>query len=121
MTPETHIIKIPRWHPRRVNQLLSAHWAVAARMKRSDVEMVHAYSRAVPKATAPRQVTLIITLKPGQRGGDVDSYFKSCLDSLVNLQLLTDDNRQGVTLQPVQYRRGTSTDWGTEIILQDLC
>ena len=61
-----------------------------------------------------------ILLKPRQRGGDTDAYWKSCLDALCQAELLVDDNRQHVELCPVQYRRATDATWGTAIFLEDI-
>jgi Holliday junction resolvase RusA-like endonuclease len=101
-------------------QLLSGHWAQAARKKKSDARMVWAYaaSAQVPKATGKRSLELTIILEKRQRAADPDAYFKSTCDALVRCGLLTDDNRQGVELLPIKYERGERK--ATRIILKDL-
>jgi len=99
-------VTIPNWHPTRLNTLLGAHWAVAARMKKADRRMLCVTCHGIPKATGKRRVTLTIGLKPRQRAGDPDCYWKSLLDGLVQCKLLVDDNRQHVECMPVQYERG---------------
>jgi Holliday junction resolvase RusA-like endonuclease len=117
-----YTLHIPRWQPRRLNELLSCHWAKAARLKRADRQMIAAYARKAktPQATGKRRVMLTILLKPHQRGADPDAYHKSYLDSLVYAGLLIDDNRQHVELAPVQYRRAGEQDWGTIVALEDI-
>jgi Holliday junction resolvase RusA-like endonuclease len=63
-------------------------------------------------------VSLRITLARGQRGPDPDAWWKSALDALVHAGLLTDDNRQGVELGPVEYDRGPHRK--TVITLEDI-
>jgi len=115
----THTLTVDGWHPARLNQLL-AHWAVRARLKRADREMValHARLAGVPPATGKRRVSLVLTLGPRQRGGDPDAYWKSVLDALVHAGLLLDDNRQGVELGRVAFRRGEIK--ATRIVLEDV-
>lgn len=109
---------IERWHPAKVNQLLSGHWSKGHRLKKRDREMVWAYAQGTPKASAKRRLELTIVLQKGQRGGDVDAYHKSTLDALKHAGLILDDNRQGVELLPILYERGPG--WGTRIRLWDL-
>jgi Holliday junction resolvase RusA-like endonuclease len=111
-------IRIQRWHPARLNELLGGHWSKGHRLKKRDREMVWAYSQGNPKAEGKRRVELTIVLKRAQRGGDPDSYFKSVCDALKHAGMLVDDNRQGVELAPVRYERGE--DWGTIIRLWNL-
>ena len=113
-------VTVPRWHPTPLNKLLKMHHMAAHRAKKGDMQMVAVYGRHVPKAVGKRRVRLILRLKKGQRGVDPDAPLKVALDALVAAGLLTDDNRQGVELAPVHYERGTETDWGTVIVLEDL-
>lgn len=115
-----YVLDIPRWHPAPLNQLLG-HWATANRRKKSDRLMVLAYARQAkfPQAERKRQVEMTITLKPKARACDPDAYYKSTLDALVHAGLLVNDSYLWVTLLPVAFRRGTTTDWGTRIVLTD--
>lgn len=113
-------IVIDRWHPARLNQIMGGHWSGGHRLKKRDREMVWAYSRGKPKAPGKRRIETVIVLKPKQRGGDPDAYFKSLCDALKHAGMIVDDNRQGVELMPVRYERGTTERWGTSIRLWDI-
>jgi len=115
-----YILTIPDWAPTPLNKLLSAHWGTPAKRKKADARMIWAYaaSAQIPKATGKRSVELTITLAPRQRAADPDAYFKSGCDALVRCGLLTDDNRQGVELLPVRFKRGERK--ATRIVLRDL-
>jgi Holliday junction resolvase RusA-like endonuclease len=99
---------------------MGGHWAVAARRKKADAQMIAVYGRNVPKAAGKRRVELEIILKPRHRGGDVDSYWKSTLDGLKRAGLIVDDNRQHCEISQPTYSRGTETNWGTVIRLTDI-
>lgn len=114
----THGLIIDGWHPCRLNQLVSVHWANRSRLKRVDRQFVATYGRDLPRATGKRRVRLRIVLGPGQRAGDPDAYWKSLLDALVHAGLLLDDNRQHVELGPVAFDRAEKRR--TEIILEDI-
>jgi hypothetical protein len=116
----THTLKIDGWHPAKINDLYRGHWAIRARLKRTDRELLAAYAKlaGIPQAEGKRRVSLVLTLAPGQRGGDPDAYWKSTLDALVHAGLLLDDNRQGVELGTVTFRRGPARQ--TTILLEDL-
>jgi Holliday junction resolvase RusA-like endonuclease len=118
----TFTMIIPHWHPTRLNILMGKHWAKTGRLKKADAAMIWYYGKSIVmfKATGKRKAELTIILKKGHRGADPDAYNKSLLDALVTCGLLTDDNRQGVELMPVVYRRGTDTNWGSEIRLWDI-
>ena len=117
----THTLVIARWHPRRLNELLGCHWTKAARLKKADRQMIAgcALRDRIPRAAGKRRLSVLIRLRPRQRGGDPDCYWKSLCDALKHAGLLRDDNRQWVELVPVRYERGTADDWGTEITLED--
>lgn len=116
----TYTVTIPGWHPTRLNQLLR-NWGKEHRLKSKDRGIVGSYcllSARIPPAMGKRRVTLTIVLGKGQRGGDVDSYHKSLLDSLKACHMITDDNQQGAELAPVQFKRAPLP--GTVIELEDL-
>lgn len=125
-----HTLKIPQWHPTRLNQLVNNHWAVAGRLKADDKAMVIAYAneQSIPRATCKRLVTLSLTMQKGQRAGDPDAYWKSLLDALVNACLLVNDSRKWAELAPVEFIRPRSRMpadappvwWGSVITLEDL-
>ena len=112
-------LRIDRWQPARLNQLL-AGWKTAYRLKKVDRNMIGHYckSNQIPIAQGPREVNLLITLGPKQRAGDPDSYWKSLLDALVKADMLIDDNRQYVRLGAVDFVRGDER--ATLISLTDL-
>lgn len=116
-------LTITGWHPARLNQLLSGHWSKRARLKRQDRDAVFVATNlglleGLHFARGKRRVSLEITLAPRQRAGDPDSYWKSLLDALVHAGLLVNDNRQGVELGPVTFKRGKQKS--TTITLEDL-
>jgi hypothetical protein len=115
----THTLFLDGYLPHRLNELLG-HWAVAARRKKSDrLAIGYAFHEVgSPRAAGRRRVSLAITLGPGMRGGDPDSFFKSTLDALVACGALLDDRKEAVELGPVTYRRGPRK--GLEITLEDL-
>lgn len=115
------VIRIDRWHPTRVNQLLNAHWAKRARMKRVDAQLIGAsiIGAGVPRFDrARRRVGLQINLGYRQRAGDPDAYWKSLLDGLVECAALVDDSRTWCELVPVIFCR--KAVWGSVIGLSDL-
>lgn len=112
-----YMIAIPDWHPTPVNKLLK-HWAIAAKLKKSDRQMIWAYSTGIPKAIGKRSLEVEIILGKGQRACDPDAYFKSLNDALVHAGMLVDDNRQNVDLKPVIFTR--STRKSTIITLRDM-
>lgn len=91
-----------------------------ARLKRADRNLVAGYARmaGIPWAMRRRQVDLMITLGPRQRGADPDAYWKSLNDALVKAHMLVDDSRQWVRLGPVEFERGPERS--TMITLRDL-
>jgi hypothetical protein len=115
------VVTIPGWHPTRLNRLIGCHWATAARLKKADRRRVwvavHEAQVTIP-ARCKRRVTLRITLAPKQRGADPDAFWKSTLDALVAAKALTDDNRQGVELMPVEYVRGGARM--TTLVIEDV-
>lgn len=115
-----HKIEIPKWHPWPVNKLLHCHWAKAARRKREDAEIVWGYSWHLKTATCKRRVHLTIRLRPRRRACDPDAYWKSLLDALVRVGMLVDDSRRWCETPPPKFERGTESDWGTVIELEDI-
>ncbi len=113
-------IFIERWHPARLNELMGGHWSKGHKLKKRDRQILWAYAQGKPKATGKRQVELTIILKPRQRAADPDAQWKSTLDALKHAGMIVDDNRQGVELLPVRYKRGTEASWGTIIELWDI-
>ncbi len=78
---EHFTLRIERWHPTRLNELLG-HPLHRTRQKKADAQLV-AYScrdAGVTRATVPRAVRVTIVLAPRQRAGDPDAYWKSLLD-----------------------------------------
>lgn len=110
------------WHPARLNELTSGHWGVRQRLKERDRHAVAMNSllQGVPPAKGRRRVSLVITLKKGQRAADPDAYWKSSLDALVQAGLLKDDSPRWLELGTVAYQRTKSARFGTTIILEDV-
>lgn len=100
-------VTIPRWHPTKLNDLVSAHWGKRSRMKLADLQTVAAacLDAGVRMALGRRRVALTIVLGKGQRAGDPDAYHKSLNDALVRCGALRDDSRTWCELAPVQFER----------------
>lgn len=112
-------LRIDRWQPAPTNKLMR-HWRSRSRLQTVDRNMVAHYCQdnRIPIATGPREVGMTITLGPGQRGCDVDAYWKSTLDALKRAKMLIDDNRQYCRIMPVSFDRGLERS--TLITLTDL-
>lgn len=117
----TFKIEIPYWHPITLNKLLS-NWQRAARLKKSDKEIVWGYAWPVlcreGKCKTRRRVDLVITVIPKQRCPDKDSYWKSALDALVACGALVDDSPKWCEPGTVTFERGPRKK--TVIILEDI-
>ena len=50
--PTRWFVRIDRWHPARLNHLLNSHWAVAARLKKLDANII---ALACKGADVPRR------------------------------------------------------------------
>lgn len=113
-------VRIDRWHPAKLNQWDGRHWAVRARLKKADANLVAVCcaGAGVAKATGKRRVCLEIVLGPRQRGGDVDAYWKSTLDALKHAGAIVDDSKELVVLGEVCYSRGPVK--ATVIVLEDV-
>ncbi len=116
----TYCLRISNWHPARKNQLVKGKLRTRMRLEKVDRNMVCGYCllNRIPVATGPREVGLTITLGPRQRGGDVDAYWMSLLDSLVAAKMLIDDNRHYCRTVSPTYDRGPER--ATVIILTEL-
>lgn len=106
-TGVVHTLVIDGWHPSTLNQLIRCHWAKAARLKRSDREIVWAEAivQRVARAEGRRRVDLVIDVERGQRRPDRDAWWKSTLDALVGAGLLIDDGPRWCVTGYVSYRR----------------
>lgn len=113
-------VEVRGWHPARLNELVSMHWAKAGRRKYLDACTIGRELRraGVPRAGGKRRVALVIVLGPRGRGGDGDAYWKSSLDGLKRCGALVDDNRHFCELTPLRYER--QGEASTRIILEDL-
>lgn len=114
------IIKIPNWHPHRLNELMNVHWAKAAKMKKEDFRKIWTYAIGKPRAETKRELELTIILKKGQRSGDPDAYSKSLNDALVKAKLLVNDSPKWLRILPVNYERAAIGEWGTVITMRDV-
>ncbi len=113
-------MKIPYWHPTRLNKMIGVHWATVQKHKRIDRDIVALYAIALglKPTSRRRQVSLEITLKPRQRGGDPDAYWKSLLDALVHAKLLRQDSHKWCQLGEITFERGSYES--TTIRLEDV-
>jgi Holliday junction resolvase RusA-like endonuclease len=104
----TYRLRLDRWQPTPINQLMNCHWATSGRRKKVDTNVICGYCIAnrIPIAQGPREVSLLITLGPKQRAPDPDSLWKSTLDALVHARMLIDDNRQYCRMGSIDFDRG---------------
>ena len=116
-----HCLWLPDYTPPSLNQL-KGHWAVAAKKKKADRELVaaHALAQGLPKAAAPRLVELRVVLAAGQRAMDEDNVWKALLDSLVQAGLLKDDSPKWCKRAPAEFLRSGTDLRETFVILTDL-
>jgi len=125
--PRRWTAEIPEWHPCRLNELLKLHWASAGRRKKRDYAVVALFMSGAAKAISQRstkgtrrRVSLKLILRPRQRAGDADAYWKVLLDGLVRCGMLVDDSRTWCEVTPVEYERGTAKTWGTVITIEEV-
>jgi hypothetical protein len=104
----TYKLRIENWHPATLNKLMRGSIKTRIRLSRVDRNMVCGYCflNRMPVAQGPREVSLLLTLVGRDKEGDVDAYWKSTLDSLVEARMLIDDNRQYCRLGSVDFERG---------------
>lgn len=116
----TWLITIPDWHPTRLNELLTLHWAQAARRKADDAQMISVYGRmaGVSAAATRRRVRLEVHGWPRGRMCDPDAFFKSLLDGLVKASFLVDDSQKWCECPPAVLVR--SKEKKTIITLEDI-
>lgn len=99
--------RIPNWAPTPLNKILyGQHWTAGSKHKKADGEIIAHYGRGVPQAVRKRSVSLHVVFPPGKRMPDVDSFWKSALDSLVACGILVNDSAAWCVMEPVQYSRG---------------
>lgn len=112
---------IPGWRPALDNELFKLHWAMRARVKKRDAQMLWLTSleAGIPIARGRRAVALLFSGRYG-RGyvPDHPATLKSCLDGMVHARLLMDDSPEYLALDwPPAYVAGPR---GTVIVLEDL-
>jgi Holliday junction resolvase RusA-like endonuclease len=113
-------IKIPRWRPALLNELMRSV-RTKIRLKKRDREMVCAYAwqAKFPPAVGKRRVSLHVTLCKGMREFDVDAWQKSGLDAMKHAKLIVDDSTGFVEIGPLTFSRNSAA-WGTRITLDDV-
>jgi Holliday junction resolvase RusA-like endonuclease len=116
----TYRLTIDNWRPATLNRLMRGKIRTRIKLSEIDKNMVCAYAihHRIPRALGRRRVDLLITLKGRDKEADVDAYWKSTLDSLVNAGMLIDDHRAYCELGDVTFNRGERRS--TTISLTDL-
>lgn len=116
----TYKLRIERWHPYRLNQLIGRNPYVKGKLRKIDDNMVgfYALQNRLPLATGRRRVDLHITLDPYGKQGDEDNWWKSIKDALKNAKLLIDDSRKWCEQGGLTFERGPER--ATLITLTDL-
>lgn len=117
-------LRIENWHPARLNQFMGRHWSGGHKLKKLDREVLFLATGPTCKYNqyeGRRRVSLHLILKPGQRSGDPDAYWKSLLDALVACHALRNDSNRYCELGPVTFGRAKKGEWwGTVITLEEL-
>lgn len=117
----SYTVRIDGFHPARLNELLTMHWAKAQRRKQADYQvlLVAMQNGKVPNATGPRSLHLTWVMGPRNKvKPDPDGLAKSLLDGLVRTGRLVDDNPAMLTFLPVTYQR--AKEKGIVLTLTDL-
>ena len=114
-----YTITIPDYLPLSINQLIGRHHMVTHQRKQLHLEIIvrHAQAQGVPRATGPRRVSLILTVRGGRRP-DRDNIRKVVIEGLVASGALVDDNPDWCSEGSIEYRWGKGRQ--TEIILEDV-
>lgn len=118
-----HLLDIPRWRPTTTNELLSAHWSKAAKMKKADANTMwkSVLENRIPTALKKRRIVINIKMKPGRgRLIDPDNILKSALDSLKRSRMIIDDSQTWCECAMPIIERGRKDNWGTFIMLEDV-
>lgn len=116
----THTLTVPGYTPPALNALTRGRRRERIRLAKECRDFVTLYARqqSVPLAAGKRRVTLRLSLGAGQRGADVDAYWKATLDALVCAGLLVDDSDRWCEIMPVQFERGNNRQM--VVTLEDL-
>ncbi len=101
-----------------VGQSFLRSYAVLTSKSSGTEDIVAYYGRGVPKASGKRVVSMHVVFPPRKRMPDVDSLWKSLLDSLVHAGLLVNDSAAWASMSPVAYSRGESLT--TFITVEDI-
>lgn len=116
-------IVISNWRPALANELLTWHWAKAAKRKRGDAMMIGVCARLAglnPRdlKRRKRRVTIAIQYPPSRKLCDPDAPLKSTLDALKTAGLIVDDSGEWCEWETPKITRGARLE--TVITIQDL-
>lgn len=101
-----YYIKIPNFHPTRLNALLAMNYHAANNRKIGDMQMIAAYAMQakIPKAKGKRKVEITIEITKG-REPDPDAYFKVVHDALKQTGYIIDDSSKYIDFVPTKFVR----------------
>lgn len=101
-----YCIKIPNYHPTRLNALLAMNYHAANNRKKGDTQMIAAYAMQakIPKAKGKRKVEITIEITKG-REPDPDAYFKVVHDALKQTGYIIDDSSKYIDFVPTKFIR----------------
>lgn len=117
----THIFFIPRYRIAKLNDLMFAKIWTRIKLSKECRELVAWYGKDVPKATAPRRVSLTVVMRPRMRPCDVDAFNKALLDSLASAGLILGDRPGQCEIGSLEQRPAAEgEEWGSLIVLEDL-
>lgn len=112
-------MQIDGYYPVSLNKLLACHWAKRRRLKRAQYDLIALHCRLadLPKADAPRSLSLHFVLTKGMRRLDEDNLYKALQDALVACGALVNDSPKWCHRGTVSYSRGEKLS--TTIYLED--
>lgn len=112
-------VVIDGWHPPKLNQLMSGHWAKAAKLKKAANGVIRraVYLASVPVALGRRRIKISVYVEGRGRRPDPDAFLKATLDALKHSGRIIDDSQEWCEWERPLILSGTKR---TEILIEDI-
>lgn len=116
--PGRWVLCLPFWRPTLDNQLIGVHWAIAAKRKAADAEVIYAacLAEGVTRPLGCRRVRAWI-IQPRGRWPDGPAPLKALNDALTTAGAIVDDSDRWLAWEKPGYERGAL---GTVIEIKDI-